>query len=323
MERTTRFKYLKHTSRRRGGRQKAQEDGKACAGRGRKKEKKKKEKEGNRTRRKYLIGGAVTVHLAVTSGIPLPVCGEVPRGSFTFLHRFSKMAHLVLGRRARALFRGNSRFSGALKVTLGHRLLMSSSTTSDRRICIDPRVTRDRSQRRPVVRRERASLVSFTSGRMRSVPRNRCLSSAVSSANPLSFGALRQLGHRSMPVHQPLLAVRQVKTPRKLGSHRLQFASGNSFTCIIAPLVNHHSMHTLDISNIARARAIVRNRFPVWCVDLDGDAGPKRSRTANRSLPRPSRRSALRGLEAAAARARSPSLSPQVDTPPNTPLENS
>lgn len=47
------------------------------------------------TRRKYLIGGTVTVHLAVTSGIPLPVCGETLQGSFTFSHRFSKMAHLT------------------------------------------------------------------------------------------------------------------------------------------------------------------------------------------------------------------------------------
>lgn len=46
-------------------------------------------------RRKYLIGGTVTVHLAVTSGIPLPVCGETLQGSFTFSHRFSKMAHLA------------------------------------------------------------------------------------------------------------------------------------------------------------------------------------------------------------------------------------
>lgn len=37
----------------------------------------------------------MTVHLAVTSGIPLPVCGETLQGSFTFSHRFSKMAHLV------------------------------------------------------------------------------------------------------------------------------------------------------------------------------------------------------------------------------------
>lgn len=36
----------------------------------------------------------MTVHLAVTSGIPLPVCGETLQGSFTFSHRFSKMAHL-------------------------------------------------------------------------------------------------------------------------------------------------------------------------------------------------------------------------------------
>ena len=48
-----------------------------------------------RARRKYLIGGTVTVHLAVTSGIPLPVCGETLQGSFTFSHRFSKMAHLT------------------------------------------------------------------------------------------------------------------------------------------------------------------------------------------------------------------------------------
>lgn len=47
------------------------------------------------TWRKYLIGGTVTVHLAVTSGIPLPVCGETLQGSFTFSHRFSKMAHLT------------------------------------------------------------------------------------------------------------------------------------------------------------------------------------------------------------------------------------
>lgn len=47
------------------------------------------------TRRKYLIGGTVTVHLAVTSGIPLPVCGETLQRSFTFSHRFSKMAHLT------------------------------------------------------------------------------------------------------------------------------------------------------------------------------------------------------------------------------------
>lgn len=64
---------------------------------GKRKEKKKEKVRGkeNGTWRKYLIGGTVTVHLAVTSGIPLPVCGETLQGSFTFSHRFSKMAHLT------------------------------------------------------------------------------------------------------------------------------------------------------------------------------------------------------------------------------------
>jgi len=121
MERTPRFKYLKHTSRRREGRQKAEGDdssqGEEERERVREKEKKKK---GNRTRREYLIGGAVTVHLAVTSGIPLPVCGEVPRGSFTFLHRFSKMAHLVLGRRARGRARALPRELSIFGRAQGH-----------------------------------------------------------------------------------------------------------------------------------------------------------------------------------------------------------
>lgn len=63
--------------------------------------------------REYLIGGAVTVHLAVTSGIPLPVCGETLRGSFTSLHRSSKMAHPVLD----AFSRGLSIFERTFKVT--------------------------------------------------------------------------------------------------------------------------------------------------------------------------------------------------------------
>jgi len=62
----------------------------------------------------------VTVHLAVTSGIPLPVCGEVPRGSFTFLHRFSKMAHPVLGRRARGRARALPRELSIFGRAQGH-----------------------------------------------------------------------------------------------------------------------------------------------------------------------------------------------------------
>jgi len=90
-----------------------------------------RKRERNRTQCEYLIGGAVTVHLAVTSGIPLPVCGETFRGSFTSLHRFSKMAHLVPGVRAeaRARFREDSRFSDfGLKVAA--LPLMPGSTTS-------------------------------------------------------------------------------------------------------------------------------------------------------------------------------------------------
>lgn len=74
--------------------------GKKRGGRGERRRKEKKKKCGEKktldgTWRKYLIGGTVTVHLAVTSGIPLPVCGETLQGSFTFSHRFSKMAHLA------------------------------------------------------------------------------------------------------------------------------------------------------------------------------------------------------------------------------------
>lgn len=62
---------------------------------GKKRSEKEEKKLLDGTWRKYLIGGTVTVHLAVTSGIPLPVCGETLQGSFTFSHRFSKMAHLT------------------------------------------------------------------------------------------------------------------------------------------------------------------------------------------------------------------------------------
>lgn len=78
--------------------------------------------------RKYLIGGAVTVHLAVTSDIPLPVC-ETLRGSFTSLHRSSKMAHTVLVARARAFSQELSIFGRTFKVTSSS--LISGSTTPD------------------------------------------------------------------------------------------------------------------------------------------------------------------------------------------------
>lgn len=73
----------------------AGDTGKKRRGKEKKRRKEKVRGKENGTWRKYLIGGTVTVHLAVTSGIPLPVCGETLQGSFTFSHRFSKMAHLT------------------------------------------------------------------------------------------------------------------------------------------------------------------------------------------------------------------------------------
>lgn len=88
----------------------------------------------------------MTVHLAVTSGIPLPVCGETLRGSFTSLHRFSKMAHPVLGAR---VFARTLDFRTYFQ---GHLAAVNTGFDDPRRRYASIRgMTRDdRSQRRPV-----------------------------------------------------------------------------------------------------------------------------------------------------------------------------
>lgn len=92
----------------------------------------------------------MTVHLAVTSGIPLPVCGETLRGSFTSLHRFAKMAHLVL--RARALARPRPRGLSIFGRAQGRLATVNPARfgTSTGGLFIDLGITRDQSRRRPV-----------------------------------------------------------------------------------------------------------------------------------------------------------------------------
>lgn len=245
----------------------------------------------------------MTVHLAVTSGIPLPVCGETLRGSFTSLHRNSKMAHPVLGARVR--FREDSRFSDVL--SRSPRRLNIGFDDPRRRFASVRGMTRDRSLRGPIgdsFKNKKRGVAKrpcairdpyqwhsrMTNRHWTTRPRRRKPRPDI-SRTIIQFDRFLILDPQDPLIHDTLTLLR-----------------------LLEPHVSDRFLH-VDISQIVRVivprmfRRDFRSRF----LAKVSRVGPRRSlqkrngardraAPANRSFPRPSRRSALRGLESAAAR---------------------